>query len=182
MNMIYLFLADGFEELEAIAPLDLLRRALAEIQTVSIHPGRKTVIGSHKIPVCADLLISEVSDRVDAVILPGGLGGVQNLKASGAFSALLKRYDAQGAKIGAICAAPTVLNAFGLLRGRKVTCYPTCADEITGGVYVGGKVCEDERLITSEGAGTAVEFGLKLVERWVSEEASRKIAASVCAF
>ena len=179
--MIYLFLADGFEELEAIAPLDLLRRAGAEIKTVSIHEGRKTVLGSHKIPLAADLTLSEITDDAGAVILPGGLGGVNNLKQSAAFCEYLKRCAARGAALGAICAAPTVLDQLKLLHGRKVTCYPSCSDEITDGVYVGGAVCEDGDLITSEGAGTAILFGLKLLERWVSKEASEKIASSVCA-
>ena len=179
--MIYLFLADGFEELEAIAPLDLLRRAKAEIKTVSIHEGRKTVLGSHKIPVTADLTLDEVSDDVSAVILPGGLGGVNNLKESAAFCEVLKKLDAKGAKLAAICAAPTVLDQCKLLRGRKVTCYPTCGGDIKDGAYVGGAVCVEKDLITSEGAGTAIIFGLTLVEQWVSKEAAEKIASSVCA-
>jgi len=178
--MICLFLADGFEELEAIAPLDFLRRAGAEVCTVSVTEDRKTVYGSHKIPLIADLTLSEAPERADGVILPGGLRGVENLKASAKLRTLLERYDRLGVPFAAICAAPTVLDSMKLLRGRRVTCYPTCASEITDGAYVGGAVCEDGDLITSEGAGTASLFGLALVRAWVSEDAAQKIASGVC--
>ena len=173
--MICLFLADGFEELEAIAPLDFLRRAGAEVCTVSVTEGRKTVYGSHKIPLIADLALSEAPERADGVILPGGLRGVENLKASAKLRALLERYDRLGVPFAAICAAPTVLDSMKLLRGRRVTCYPTCEEEMERPVADAPAVA-DGQIITGRGPGAAITFALAVLAHLVDEETAHAVA------
>ncbi len=174
--MIYEFLAIGFEEVEAIAPVDLLRRAGKEVQTVSVTGG-KTVNGAHGIPVVADLLFEE-ADFSDAelLMLPGGMPGTTNLGAHEGLCALLKEQSAKGGRIAAICAAPTVLGALGILEGKKATCYPGCESGMSGAFPQTDTVVTDGNITTSKGPGTAVAYGLELVRLLYDEKTANELA------
>ena len=160
--MIYMFLAEGFEEVEALAPLDLIRRAGLEIKTVGV--GSKTVVGAHGIPVVADMTADELSDSApDTVILPGGMPGTKNLDASEAVHKAIADAVKNGAYVCAICAAPMILGKLGLLVGKRATCYPGFEEYLAGAIVVPQKVAIDGKIITAKGMGAAVEFGLAIV-------------------
>lgn len=175
MSKVYLFLADGFEEVEALTPVDLLRRAEIEVQMVSVT-GKKTVTGSHGICVCADLLMEEIKDQADMLVLPGGMPGTKSLGECEALICLLKDYDKNGKRLAAICAAPSVLGKNGFLRGKKATCFPGWEEALEGAELVKDDVVTDGRITTSRGMGTAFVFGLELVSLLAGEETSMKIA------
>ena len=162
--MIYVYLADGFEETEAIAPIDLLRRAGKQVITVGV--GDNLVTGSHGIPVVADTIAQEapLTDELEAIVLPGGMPGTLNLEKSDYVQAAIDFCVTNGKFVGAICAAPSILGHKGLLDGKTAVCYTGFETQLTGAVIGDGKVAQDGILITSRSAGTAVEFGLKLVE------------------
>lgn len=176
--MVYMLLADGFEEIEAIAPLDLLRRAGVAVRTVSIGQS-KTVTGSHQIPVVADLYIDEATERVDMLILPGGMPGTTNLDRSSKVQALIDRALSEGAYIAAICAAPSILGKRGLLAGREATSYPSYQSTLAGAKISGAKVVRDGKFITAVGAGVAVDFGLALIEALQTPGAAAQIKAAI---
>lgn len=160
--MVYLFLADGFEEIEALSCVDILRRAGVDILTAGVTG--KTVSGAHGIKVEADITVDECRDDAEMVILPGGSAGTDNLAASGGVASLVKDAAARNAYVAAICAAPTVLGGLGLLEGRRAVCYPGLEGRLTGAVKSDERVCVDGRFITSRGPGTTSEFALTLVE------------------
>ena len=171
--MIYLFLAEGFEEIEAITPLDILRRAGADIKTVAVNGDGLRVEGAHGISVMADMDIKDVNaDTADMIILPGGAKGTENLKASAMLRDIILSVNERGAYIAAICAAPTVLGDMGLLTKRRATCYPSLAGELIekGVKYKNDKVVFDGNFITSEGAGTAADFGFALMDKLFSRQ------------
>lgn len=176
--MVYLLLADGFEEIEAIAPLDLLRRAGIDVKTVGTG-GSKTVTGSHNIAVVADILIDEAVERMEMLILPGGLSGTTNLENSSKVQALIDRAMAEGAYIAAICAAPSILGKRGLLYGREAISYPTFQKTLAGAKISGRKVVRDQKFITAAGAGVALDFGLALVEALRTPEAAAQIKSAI---
>ncbi len=160
--MIYLFLANGFEEIEALAPLDLLRRAGCDVTTVGI--GGDVIRGAHGITVHADVPDVMFSDaRPEMVILPGGMPGAKNLDESRVVDVALKAAARTNAYIAAICAAPMVLGHRGLLEGKRATCYPGFEKELTGAILSPEKVVTDGRTVTAAGMGVAVDFGLELV-------------------
>ncbi|MBQ8961102.1 MAG: DJ-1/PfpI family protein [Ruminococcus sp.] len=172
--MIYVFLANGFEETEAIAPIDLLRRAGKQVVTVGV--GDNIIVGSHGIPVAADTIAQEapLTDELEMIVLPGGMPGTLNLEKSDYVQAAID-YCAENNKfIGAICAAPSILGHKGLLSGKTAVCYTGFEEQLTGASIGDGPVAVDGNIITSRGAGVAVEFGLKLVELAVSPEESRR--------
>lgn len=161
--MIYLFLANGFEEVEALAPLDLLRRAGLEVTTVGI--GGEQITGAHGITVMADIPDTMYADsKPDMIILPGGMPGARNLDESRIVDAALKAAVRCNAYIGAICAAPFILGKRGILNGKRATCYPGFEKELVGAQLCPEKVVTDGRIITAAGMGVAVDFGLALVE------------------
>lgn len=173
-------LADGFEEVEALCPIDMLRRAGAEV-TVAALEG-KVVTGSHGVPVVCDAPFGAVKDRKwDAIILPGGGRGARNLRDSAEVLTSVVRLFREGALVAAICASPAVvLGRSGLLEGRHVTCYPGCDDaapEIAFDHTV--RVARDGNLITSEGAGTAMEFAMEIVGYLYGPEAEASLKAKV---
>ena len=170
---IYMFLADGFEEVEAIAPLDILRRAGLDVKTVGI--GSKRIVGAHGIEVSADLSENELSGVADAVILPGGMPGTLNLDASEAVEREVLKTARSGGYVSAICAAPRVLGRLGLLDGKRFTCYPGTEEFIKNGVFTGERVTVDGRVITARGMGCGVDFGLCLVELFCGKEISDKL-------
>ena len=160
--MIIVFLANGFEEIEALTPLDLLRRAGKEILTVSIT-NERAVTGAHGITVLVDLTKDELTHVCDEMlILPGGMPGTKNLDASPLTDRLIEEVLENGGRLAAICAAPMVLGKRGLLEGKRATCYPGFEEYLTGAT-VGGKVIRDGRIITAAGMGVAQEFGLEII-------------------
>lgn len=162
--MIYVFLAEGFEEIEALSVVDILRRCHLQVETVSVTE-RRQVCGAHGIPVMADITLAEaVPEEARALILPGGLPGTDNLQACKPLAEALCRAAQEERIIAAICAAPKVLGALGLTAGKKATCYPGYEGELTGAVPVTDRVVRDGNLITSRGAGTAAEFAFCLAE------------------
>ena len=173
--MVYLFLADGFEEMEAIAPVDVHRRGGVEIKTVSINKTT-AVTGSHGITVNADLTADEL-DLTDAkgVILPGGIPGTPNLKACNKVREALDCVNAKGGLIAAICAAPSVLGAFGFLKGRRATCYPGFEGELEGATYVKEFAVTDGNVITGCGAGGAFQFAFELLKYFKGEDAANEL-------
>lgn len=178
--MIYLFLANGFEEIEALAPLDLLRRAGLEVTTVGI--GGDTVRGSHGITVQADIPDGLFADAApDMVILPGGMPGSKNLDESKTVDAALKAAARRGAFIAAICAAPMVLGRRGLLNGKRAICFPGFEKELAGATLADTRVVRDGNIITAAGMGVAVEFGLALVAALKGDEAAESLRRAILA-
>ncbi len=179
MANIAVFLADGFEEVEAIAPIDLLRRGGMNVTTVSIM-GRTTVHGAHNIDVEADTVFEKFDfTGVDMLVLPGGGPGTKNLKAYTPLLEKVKEFDAAGKYIAAICAAPTIFGMLGLLQGKKATCYGGMEGELTGAQAVKDAVVVDGHIITSRGMGTATQFGLKLLEIFTDKATADQMAATV---
>lgn len=176
--MVYVFLAEGFEEIEAIAPVDIMRRAGIEVKTVGV--GGMAVRGSHGVTVTADISESDVrlDATLEAAVLPGGTLGTKNLKSSASTNAAIKYAYNNGKYVAAICAAPTILASAGLLGGRKATVYPSMANEL-GDSYRKGKVVVDDKLITGEAAGSATDFALELVRVLRGEEISEKCRAAI---
>ena len=176
--MIYVLLAEGFEELEAMAPVDLLRRAGAEVQTVSVT-GEKIVTGARGIPAVADILLKELDfDAMEMLVLPGGYPGYVNFEKNEEVLALIRKTDAVKKTIAAICGAPSVPGKMGLLKGHKATCYPGMEDTL-GCEALTEKVVESGHFITSRGAGTAVDFALALVAKAISREKAEEIAKGI---
>lgn len=176
--MIYMFLAEGFEEVEALAPLDIIRRAGLEIKTVGV--GSKTVIGSHGIPVTANITVDEFFDAApDMVILPGGMPGTKNLDANETVHKAIADAVKNGAYLCAICAAPMILGKLGLLVGKKATCFPGFEEYLAGAIVTGQKVAVDGRIITAKGMGAAVEFGLAIVAALKDEATADELAKAI---
>lgn len=180
--MIYMFLASGFEEVEALCPLDLLRRAGLDVKTVGI--GGKNITGSHGITVVADMTEDELDDaEPTAVILPGGMPGTTNLDASFVVHRALDDAKKNGALISAICAAPMILGKRGDLRGKKAVCYPGFESYLDGAEVpdMGVTVVTDGKIITARGMGVALEFGLALVSALCSPEKAEELRRAVIA-
>ncbi|MBP3395986.1 MAG: DJ-1/PfpI family protein [Clostridia bacterium] len=178
--MVYMFLANGFEEIEALCPLDLLRRAGVEVTTVGI--GGDSIRGSHGITVQADIPDTLYSDSApDMLILPGGMPGSKNLDESRIVDAALRVGAKRGAYLAAICAAPMVLGRRGLLEGKEAICYPGFEGELKGATISEKRVVRDGNIITGAGMGVALEFGLALVSVLKGEDAARKLRAAVLA-
>ncbi len=172
-------LTDGFEEMEALTPVDLLRRGKVDVTAASIT-GDLNVTGSHNITVKADELFDghRNSSRFDMVILPGG-PGTQNYKQSPEVLAFVKEQFDQGKLIGAICAAPSVLGYLGILTGKKAVCFPGYEDQLNCKEVLQVPVIRDGNVITSRGAGTAVEFALELLGALMSEEDAQEVARAI---
>lgn len=180
--MIYMFLANGFEEVEALAPLDLLRRAGCEVTTVGI--GGDMIVGSHRIAVQADIPDTMFRDaRPEMVILPGGMPGTKNLDASRTVDTALRAAASSGAYLAAICAAPMVLGKRGYLEGKTATCFPGFEEHLAGATLAqnGVRVVTDGKVITAAGMGVAVEFGLALVRALKGDDAADALRRAVLA-
>ena len=179
MAKVAAFLAEGFEEVEALTVIDLLRRGGVEVTTVSIM-GDKLVNGSHNIPVKADALFEDLSyDGFDMLFLPGGGLGTQNLKAHKELAKVILDFDKKDKLLSAICAAPTVYGELGILKGKNATCYPGCESGLIGANYKTESVVKNGHFITSRGVGTAIDLGLKLVEIFKGEEASKALGKAI---
>ena len=188
--MVLVFLAEGFEEIEARTPVDLLRRAGLDVKTAAVgHSGSGLVVtGSHGIPVTADARAEDfIGASPEAVILPGGMPGAKNLDADGTVDAVLKKAAADpDCVIAAICAAPMVLGRRGLLRGVRATCFPGFEGElegarVLGASHPGGRAVTDGRFVTACGMGAATEFALALVNKLKGEDAAEKLRTAVLA-
>lgn len=177
--MIYVFLADGFEEIEALAPVDFLKRAGIEVVTVGI--ASKEVTGTHNIKVVADITADEVcfDDRLQGIILPGGMPGAENLNNSSLVQKAID-YCAENNKIiAAICAAPFILGRKGLLKGKKATCFPGFEGELEGAELVDVGVMGDGMIVTAKGAGVAWEFGASICSRITGEQKALEILRGI---
>ena len=174
-----IFLAEGFEEIEALTVVDLLRRESLDIKMVSITEN-KQVSGSHGITVNVDMTLGEVvPEEAEMLILPGGMPGTTNLKNCKKLTDMILTFDENKEKIAAICAAPTVFGYLGILKGKKATCYPGCEDQLTGADVVYDSVVTDGNITTSRGMGTAIDFGLEIVSILKNKEAADALAAKI---
>ena len=181
MKRVLVPLAPGFEEIEAITVIDVLRRAGAEVTVAGTQAG--PIAGSRGVQVTADQLLEEVqADWFDMIVLPGGGKGVENLRQHPRLIPLLKKFFADQKPVGAICAAPSLLASEGLIRGKKTTSHPSVKEKVTAAaVYSEERVVVDGKLVTSRGPGTAMEFALKLVEMLAGPEKVRELKAAMLA-
>ena len=176
--MVYMLLGTGFEETEAIAPLDLLRRAGVSIATVGING--KIIYGGHGIGVEADMEIGEMDlTNLEMVILPGGLGGVASIKASEAAMEAVRFAYENDKFVAAICAGPTILAQLGITDGKNATCYPGCEPQMGNANMVNAAAVTDGKVITGTSAGCAVSFGLALIAALKGQEAAEAIAQQI---
>ena len=180
--MVLVFLADEFEEVEALAPVDVLRRGEVDVKTVGV--GSKVVTSSHGVPVVADLEEKDIRDmglieELDMVVRPGGMPGTRNLEKS----EVVRRYVTFAAEhdrwVCAICAAPSVLGNMGLLQGKEAICFPGFEAHLTGAKLSAKHVCRDGRFITAKGAGVATQFGLELLSCLRGEERAQAVRKSI---
>lgn len=179
MNKIAIFMADGVEEIEGLAVVDLLRRAGKVIDMISIT-DKTDINGSHGIIFKADKLAKDTDfNEYDMIVLPGGGVGTQNLKASAKVKEVVMDAVAKDKYIAAICAAPTVFASYGLLEGRNACCYETCEPDMAGAVVNRNEVTVDGKIITSRGMGTAIAFGLKLVEMFDGQDEAKKLGNAI---
>lgn len=176
--MVYMFLANGFEEVEALAPLDILRRADVEVVTLGVNG--EYITGAHGITVKADSLLSDVCfENIEAVILPGGLGGTNNMDSSEEVKKIIQYAANNNKLVCAICAAPSILGKMGLLEGKEATCYPGFEDTFKGGNYIKKSVVKCENFITSDGMGSAYKFGFEITSALKGEAVSEKIKEQI---
>jgi len=166
MKTIFVFLAEGFEEIEALTPVDVLRRAGLVVQTVSIM-DEQVVAGAHGVPVLADKMFAEINpEDAEMILLPGGLPGATNLDAHERLGQLISDFAKAEKPLAAICAAPLVFGNRGLLQGKKATCYPGFETYLQGAEYTAALVEKDANFITGKGPGAAMEFAFAIVERY----------------
>lgn len=176
--MVYLLLGTGFEETEAIAPADLLRRAGVAVSTVGING--KVITGSHGIPVTADLTLEQMDlSTLDMIVLPGGLGGVASIQACPAALDAVRFAWEQGKFVAAICAGPTILASLGITQGRNATCYPGCEAQMGSANLLPQAAVTDGRLITGTSAGCAIPFGLALIAALKGQPAADAVARQI---
>jgi 4-methyl-5(b-hydroxyethyl)-thiazole monophosphate biosynthesis len=169
MPKVVLPLADGFEEIEAIAIIDVLRRAGIEVTVAGLHDG--LIESARRVKVAIDTTIDTITvDDFDMIILPGGQPGSDNLNASERVKNLIRDFNSKGKLTGAICAAPYVLANAGVLEGKRVTSYPSFKDKLGGGLYQEKTFVVDGNIMTSRGPGTAICFALAIVEKLVGKE------------
>lgn len=177
--MVYMLLGTGFEETEAVAPLDLLRRAGVSVQTVGLNG--KIIYGSHGIGIEADIEIGQLDlTNLEMVVIPGGLGGVASIRACQQAMDTLKFAADNGKFVGAICAGPTVLADLGITNGKNATCYPGCEDGMgSANMIENAAAVRDGKIITGTSAGTAIPFGLALIDALKGDETAEKIAKQI---
>lgn len=172
--MIYIFLADGFEECEALVPLDILRRADIDVKTVGV--GKKLITGSHSIPVTCDLEENEITlDNLDGIILPGGMPGTTNLENSDTVQKFIDYSAENNLLIAAICAAPSILGHKNILNGKKATCFTGFEKDLLGATVSDCPVVCDKNIITAYGAGAAFPFGFGILSYLKGETASKEM-------
>lgn len=177
--MVYVFLANGFEELEALAPIDILRRAGVEVVTVGVDSTEITA--SHKVVFNADTTVDKITldDKLEMIVLPGGMPGTLNLENNDYVQAAIDYCVKNDKYVSAICAAPSILGHKGLLKGKKAVCFPGFEKDLEGAEIAEIGVAEDGKFITAKGAGVCIEFALKLVEKLVSAEKADEIKRGI---
>lgn len=176
--MYYVMLAEGFEEIEAVSIIDVLRRAEVDVTTVGV--GSKNITGTHGIPMTADRCTCMVlPEDIEGVILPGGMPGTNNLMESEAVKEYIDYCVKNDKWITAICAAPMVLGKYGVLNGKKAVCYPGCEGNLFCGEVGSDIVTVDGKVVTSKGPGTASEFGLKLAELFKNKETADSVRSDM---
>ena len=176
---VYIFLADGFEDIEGLTVVDLMRRAGITITTVSIK-NTKQITTAHSFTMLTDQTFAETDfTDADMLVLPGGQPGTTNLGAFAPLTDLLKNFYNNGGRIAAICAAPTIFAQIGLLHGKKATAYPSCMDGLGDAVRLEDNVVVDGNITTSRGLGTAIDFSLSLISQLLGQEKADQIAESV---
>ena len=170
MKKVFIHFANGFEEIEAITPVDVLRRAGCDVVTVSVT-GKKDVHGAHGVTFMADKLFEEMNyEQAHMIVLPGGQPGSDNLNKHEGLKKQIRIFHEQGKMVAAICAAPLVLGSTGILKGRKATCYPGVESQLTGATCTGNAVEVDGNIITGKGPGVALKFSLRLAEELTGKE------------
>lgn len=177
--MIYVFLADGFEEAEALVTVDILRRAGYKVTCVGVD--KKEIVGAHGIKITADIKTGEFAPvELEGVVLPGGMPGTRNLMANATVCNAAKTAFKKGKLVAAICAAPSVLGRLGLLKGKAATCYPGFEEELIGARYVNSPTVTDGNVITAKGAGAVFEFGFAIVDHLAGKtNASKELRESM---
>lgn len=180
MAKVYEFLANGFEEIEGLAPVDILRRGGVEVVTVSITKKRE-VQSSHGITILADTTFEEGGrfDDADILLLPGGMPGSTNLNAHDGVRDAIRRQYESGKRVGAICAAPMVLGSLGILKGKRATCSPGFEKYMTGAEYTGELFTVDGNIITGEGPAATLPYAYKILSFFIGEEKSRVLQAKM---
>ena len=179
MSRVCVFLADGFEEIEGLTVVDILRRAGVDTQMVSISDSRM-VMGSHQIPIQADVCLKDADfSDTELLVLPGGMPGTLHLGACRELTELLLQFQKDGKKVAAICAAPSVLGDLGILNGKKACCYPGFESRLAGVEVSFEKVAVDGNVTTSRGMGTAIPFALALTAQLVSEEKAAELKKGI---
>ncbi len=177
--MVTVFLAEGFEEIEAVTPIDILRRGGVEVRTCSITSSR-VVNGAHGIAFTADTTLDSLEDVEDVILLPGGMPGTIHLKECERLCTRICEHHARGGILAAICAAPTVFGALGLLREESATCYPGMEDGLHCKTHSKEKSVFSGKILTSRGAGTAADFGFRLLSILKDEETASKLSRAMC--
>lgn len=181
MAKVYQFMANGFEDIEALAPVDILRRGGVDIKTVSIT-GSREVTSAHGVTILADITFEEASlDDADLLMLPGGMPGAANLRDHKALGEALVKQAQRGGMVSAICAAPMVLGTLGLLRGKRATCYPGFEDFLEGAQHTGAMCTVDGNITTGKGPGAALEYGYTLLTQLTNEQTAREVAEGMLA-
>lgn len=176
--MVYEFLAEGFEEMEAMVPCDYLRRCGVDVKLVGV--GGRTITGTHGVPFGCDMTADQIEmDKMEAIILPGGMPGTNNLYNSAAVRQAIEYAVEGGLLIGAICAAPSILGKMGLLKGKKAICFPGFESALLGASVIDRAVVVDGNLITSKGAGTALDFSYELAVWLKGKEKAREIGEQI---
>lgn len=174
-------MADGFEDIEALAPVDILRRGGVDIKTVSIT-GSREVTSAHGVTILADITFEEANlDDADLLMLPGGMPGAANLRDHRTLGEALTEQAQRGGMVSAICAAPMVLGTLGLLRGKRATCYPGFEDFLEGAQTTGAMCTVDGNITTGKGPGAALEYGYTLLAQLTNEQTAREVAEGMLA-
>ncbi len=181
MKKFAVHLAEGFEEIEAISIIDVLRRAEFEVNMVSVTNSIE-VTGAHNITVKADILFEDLDYKyIDMIILPGGMPGTRNLQSHEGLKEQILEFNNSNKPIGAICAAPLILGNLNLLKNKKATCYPGFEGELTGAEITGNDTEQTGTIVTGKGAGVAIDFALKIVEMFKGKEAADELAEKMIA-
>ena len=180
MAKVYVFLADGFEDIEALIPVDVLRRGGVDVVTVSVMEDSQVVESAHRVQIVADALFDDCDfSDADVLFLPGGMPGATNLNAHEGLRKALLAQNAAGRRIAAICAAPLVLGGLGLLRGKRATCYPGFEQTLEGATYTADLFTVDGNITTGEGPAAALPFAYSLLAQLTNEETSQQIATGM---
>ncbi|MBP5570182.1 MAG: DJ-1/PfpI family protein [Prevotella sp.] len=179
MKKVYQFMADGFEDVEALIPVDVLRRGGVDIKTVSIM-GRLEVESAHGVTIKADMLFEDADlEDADMLLLPGGMPGASNLDAHEGLKAALVKQAESGKKVGAICAAPFVLGKLGILKGKRATCYPGFEQYLEGATYTAALFTIDGNIVTGEGPAAAFPYAYSILALLTTEETATEVATGM---